>query len=51
MEKIAKKDCECESKDEKTREQMYQIKRELALAKVKLGENYFRDTKKKNYQS
>ena len=46
MQKIAKKQCECESKDEKVRENMFQIKRELALAKVKLGQNYFSQTKR-----
>ena len=46
MEKMAKKECQCEEKDEKVRENMFQIKRELALAKVKLGQNYFTETKR-----
>ena len=37
IEKMAKKECQCELKDEKVRDNLFQIKRELALAKVKLG--------------
>ena len=46
LEKRAKQECQCQSKDEEVRENLFQIKRELALAKVKLGQNYFQETQR-----
>lgn len=34
---MAKKECECEQRDDKVKENLFEIKRELALAKVRLG--------------
>lgn len=52
LEKMAKKDCKCDMKEEKVNENLFQIKRELALAKVKLGQSFIKEassikTKKK----
>jgi hypothetical protein len=46
IEKMAKRECQCEEKDDKVREDLFQIKRELALAKVKLGQQYFRQQRR-----
>ncbi|CAM5999420.1 unnamed protein product [Sphagnum balticum] len=42
---MAKRSCNCEVKDEKIKENLYEIKRELALAKVNMSKSYIREAR------